>query len=66
MKNNLKDNLILLNKLAEQCEQENDLEQCIDIYEKSVTVAELCLSQLKQCKGRLTVLSDKVKEIISE
>lgn len=66
MKNNLKENLILLNKLAEQCESETDIEKCIDVYEQSVTVAEQCLEQLQQCKGRLVVLSDKVKEIIGE
>lgn len=66
MKNNLKENLILLNTLAEQCENESDLEHSIDIFEQSVSVAEQCLAQLQQCKGKLVVLSDKVKEIIGE
>ncbi len=66
MKNNLKDNLKLLNQLAEKCEQDSDIEKCLDIYEQSVEVAELCLAQLKECKGRLVVLSEKVKDIIDE
>lgn len=66
MKNNLKENLKLLNNLAEQCENEKDIEHSIELYEPSVSLAELCLMQLKDCKGKLVVLSDKVKEIISE
>lgn len=66
MKNNLKENLQLLNQLAEQCENSNDIQQSIDIYENSVMVAEQCLAQLKECKGRLVELSNKVKDIIDE
>lgn len=52
-----------LEKLASQIETEDSLEKSLAIFEESVTLAADCLKQLDDCKGKLTVLSDKVKEI---
>ena len=52
-----------LEKLASDIENEDSLEKSLAIFEESVIVAQDCLKQPDDCKGKLTVLSDKVKEI---
>ena len=52
-----------LEQLATAIEQEDDLEKSLAIFEESVTVAADCVKQLNDCKGKLIVLQDKVKEI---
>lgn len=59
----LEQQLNKLEQLAQDIEREQSLEKSLAIFEESVTVAADCIKQLDECKGKLTVLSDKVKEI---
>lgn len=69
MSNNktLKDNLNTLNQLYNQCQDSNlDVSQSIEILEQSIGVAQQCLTQLAECKGKLIVLQQRTKELIDE
>lgn len=55
-----------LDKLATQMEQGVSLEKSLEIFDKSVLLADECLKQLSECKGKLVVLRDKVRKMTDE
>lgn len=59
----LENQLNKLEQLATAIESEQSLEKSLTVFEESVTLAQDIIKQLNDCKGKLTVLSDKVKEI---
>lgn len=61
----LEEKLSKLDDLAEEMENA-PLEKSLEIFEKSVKLANECLETLNDCKGKLVVLQEKVKRIADE
>ena len=49
--------------MANKIEQEDSLEESLDIFVKSVELASECMQTLNDCKGKLVILQDKMKEM---
>lgn len=62
----LEEKLDKLDKLANQIEDEQSLEKSLKLFEESVTLAADCFQTLNDCKGKLTVLKEKVKEVTED
>ena len=64
---NLEEKIAKLGDLADQIEDDNvSLENSLEIFEQSVTLASECMTALNDCKGKLVVLQDKVRKITDE
>ncbi len=50
-----------LDELADKIEGDVTLEDALKIFEQSVTLANECLTALNDCKGKLSVLQEKVR-----
>lgn len=55
-----------LDKMAAEIEECESLEKCLGIFDKSVVLADECLKQLSECKGKLVILREKVRKITDE
>lgn len=63
----LEENLSRLSELSEVIENpESTLDESVKAFEQSLEVAEQCMKQLKEYKGKLTVLENKLKELSDE
>ena len=59
----LEEKLARLDELATQIEDEKSLEKSLEIFEESVNLAQDCIKSLNDCKGKLVVLQEQVKEV---
>lgn len=55
-----------LNELSDAIESDIPLEKALVIFEESVKLAGECIDTLNDCKGKLTILQEKVKRITDE
>lgn len=55
-----------LDELAEQIEQGVSLEKSLEIFDQSVVLADECMKQLSECKGKLIILREKVRKMTDE
>lgn len=55
-----------LDELAEQIEQGVSLEKSLEIFDQSVVLADECMKQLSECKGKLVILREKVRKMTDE
>ncbi len=62
----LEDKLAKLDKIATQLEGDLPLEKALELFEQSVTLAEECMQTLNDCKGKLTIIQDKLRGITDE
>lgn len=62
----LEEKLDRLDALTEQMEGGVSLEKSLEIFEESVKLADECMKTLNNCKGKLEILSEKVKRITDE
>lgn len=60
----LEEKLDKLDKLARQIDDEQSLEKSLKLFEEGVELAADCIATLDDCSGRLTVLQQKVKEMV--
>lgn len=62
----LEQKIAKLDELAMQIEQGVSLEKSLEIFDKSVVLADECMKQLSECKGKLVILRDKVRKMTDE
>lgn len=62
----LEQKIAKLDELATQIEQGVSLEKSIEIFDKSVVLADECMKQLSECKGKLEILREKVRKMTDE
>ena len=62
----LEEKLAKLEELAMQIEQGVSLEKSLEIFDKSVILADECMKQLSECKGKLVILQEKVRKLTDE
>ena len=62
----LEEKLAKLDKIATQLEGELPLEKALQLFEESVNLANDCLETLNDCKGKLTVIQEKLRGIADE
>lgn len=62
----LEQKIAKLDELATQIEQGVSLEKSLEIFDKSVALADECMKQLSECKGKLVVLQEKVRKMTDE
>lgn len=63
---NLEQKIAKLDELADQIEQGVTLEKSIELFDQSVVLADECLKQLAECKGKLVILQEKVRKMTDE
>lgn len=63
---NLEQKIAKLDELATQIEQGVSLEKSLEIFNQSVELADECMKQLSDCKGRLVMLQEKVRKLTDE
>lgn len=63
---NLEEKIAKLDELANQIEGDVTLDKSLEIFEQSVQLANECMTELNECKGKLIVLQEKVRKIIDE
>ena len=63
---NLEQKIAKLDELANQIEGDVTLEKSFEIFEQSVQLADECMTELNDCKGKLVVLQEKVRKITDE
>lgn len=62
----LEDKLAKLDKIATQLEGDIPLEKALQLFEESVKLATECMETLNDCKGKLTVIQEKLRGITDE
>ena len=62
----LEEKLAKLDRIATQLEGELPLEKALQLFEESVNLANDCLETLNDCKGKLTVIQEKLRGIADE
>lgn len=62
----LEEKIAKLNELADEIEGDVSLEQSLKMFEESVKLANECMDALKDCKGKLVVLQEKVRKLTDE
>ncbi len=62
----LEQKIAKLDEMATQIEEGVSLEKSLEIFDKSVILADECMKQLSDCKGKLTVLREKVRKMTDE
>ena len=62
----LEEKLAKLDKIATQLEEDLPLEKALQLFEESVKLANECLETLNDCKGKLTVIQEKLRGITDE
>ena len=62
----LEEKLAKLDKIATQLEGDLPLEKALQLFEESVKLANECLETLSDCKGKLTVIQEKLRGITDE
>lgn len=63
----LEEKLAKIEELTEIIEgEEISLEKSLEVFEQCVVLAGECMETLNDCKGKLVVLQEKVKEIANE
>ncbi len=62
----LEEKLAKLNKIATQLEGDIPLEKALQLFEESVKLAEECMTTLNDCKGKLTIIQEKLRGITDE
>lgn len=63
---NLEQKIAKLDELATQIEQGVSLEKSLEIFNQSVELADECMKQLSDCKGKLVMLQEKVRKLTDE
>lgn len=63
---NLEEKIAKLDEMANQIEGDITLEKSLEIFEQSVQLANECMTELNDCKGKLVVLQEKVRKITDE
>lgn len=62
----LEQKIAKLDEMAAQIEEGVSLEKSLEIFNQSVILADECMKQLSECKGKLVILRDKVRKITDE
>lgn len=62
----LEQKIAKLDELALEIEQGVSLEKSLEIFDQSVALANECMKQLSDCKGKLIILRDKVRKMTDE
>ena len=62
----LEQKIAKLDEMATQIEEGVSLEKSLEIFDKSVILVDECMKQLSDCKGKLTVLREKVRKMTDE
>lgn len=62
----LEQKIAKLDELAMQIEQGVSLEKSLELFDESVVLADECMKQLSECKGKLVVLREKVRKLTDE
>ena len=57
----LEEKLAKLEKIAVQLEGDLPLEKALQLFEESVVLANECMQTLDDCKGKLTVIQEKLR-----
>ena len=63
---NLEQKIAKLDELATQIQQGVSLEKSLELFNQSVALADECMKQLSDCKGKLVVLQEKVRKLTDE
>ncbi len=63
---NLEEKIAKLNELADKIEDDVTLDEALKIFDESVRLANECMVTLNDCKGKLAVLQEKVRNLIDE
>lgn len=62
----LEQKIARLDELAAEIEQGVSLEKSLEIFDQSVVLADECMKQLSECKGKLVILREKVRKLTDE
>lgn len=62
----LEEKLDKLDKIATQLEGDIALEKALQLFEESVKLANECMETLNDCKGKLTVIQEKLRGTFDE
>ncbi len=62
----LEQKIAKLDELANEIEQGTSLEKSLELFEQSVKLADECIKQLSDCKGKLVILQEKVRKMTDE
>lgn len=62
----LEQKIAKLDELASQIEQASSLEKSLELFDQSVILADECMKQLSDCKGKLVILQEKVRKLTDE
>ena len=62
----LEEKLAQLEKIANQLEGDIALEQALQLFDESVKLANQCVQTLNDCKGKLTVIQEKLRGTFDE
>lgn len=62
----LEEKLAKLDKIATQLEGDIALEDALKLFDESVKLANECMQTLDDCKGKLTVIQEKLRGIVDE
>lgn len=57
----LEEKLAKLEKIAVQLEGDLPLEKALQLFDESVVLANECMQTLDDCKGKLTVIQEKLR-----
>ncbi len=61
----LEEKIAKLNEIADAIDGAS-LEESLKMFEEGVRLADECMVALKDCKGKLTVLQEKVRKLTDE
>lgn len=62
----LEEKLVKLDKIATQLEGDIPLEKALQLFEEGVKLANECMETLNDCKGKLTIIQEKLRGITDE
>lgn len=62
----LEEKLAKLDKIATLLEGDIPLEDALKLFDESVKLANECMQTLDDCKGKLTVIQEKLRGIVDE
>lgn len=62
----LEEKIAKLDELAKQIENGVSLEKSLELFDESVMLADECMKQLSDCKGKLVILQEKVRKLADE
>jgi len=58
----IEQNIKRLEEISKLMEEDNNLDECLKLYEEGCKLAKTCLKELEKAKGKIIMIKEQLKE----